>query len=80
MKINISDMEEFITTKEARRITGCNVNEMRKLLNMGAIKAVRKENRGWLVERQSAEEFAKVLHTIVERMISERFGEDKEDE
>ena len=53
---------------------------MRKLLNMGAIKAVRKENRGWLVERQSAEEFAKVLHTIVERMIFERFGEDIEDE
>ena len=73
-------MEEYITTREARRITGCDVAEMRKLLNMGAIKAVRKENRGWLVERESAEQFAKVLHTIVERMISERFGEEDVDE
>ena len=48
---------EWITTDEAAEIIGVSTHQIRNLLRTGVIKG-QKFARSWMVERQSAEEYA----------------------
>ncbi|KAA3657201.1 MAG: DNA-binding protein [Chloroflexi bacterium] len=51
-------VEEWITTDKAAKIVGVTTHQIRHLLRNGLIKG-QKFARSWMVDRQSAEEYAK---------------------
>ena len=50
-------MSEYFSRAQAQRIVGCDKNTMVKLLLSGEIKSSRKANGGWLVSKDSLNQF-----------------------
>jgi len=50
---------EFISTKEAAAIIGVTVGRVSQLRRAGELRAIRVDNRTWLIPRSEAEKIAK---------------------